>query len=333
MPRISTLLLTIVLSSAACAKQPPPTIDELRSRSFIATLTTVRDMPDGNGYNARVVAYSSEGLAVHALIATPTMTMPAAGFPILVTNHGHHPEPANYGITASGEDSRPGDYYRQVIELFVAHGFLVVAPDYRGHNTSEGFEYTEGMLEASYYTADVLNLISALDQVEKADSDNVFMWGHSMGGEVSLRTLLVSDQISAATIWSSVGGSIWDQSYYYSRYEDPDADDSSDTPKYVIERLRSRIAALDGSYDTELNEPLRYLKHLGTPVVIQHGTADTGAAFKWSQQLAKELYMRDKPYLLYAYDTSDHLFSGELLEQAVARDVAWFRSHMRPGKP
>ena len=333
MHKALALVLLFALSGYACGKPPPLTISELRNMSFAATLVPVRSMPDGNGYSAQVVSYQSGGLKVHALIATPKTARPDNGFPVLVANHGHHPEPQKYGITASGDDSRPGDYYRRVVEMFAAEGFLVVAPDYRGHNVSEGFQFTEGMLEASYYTEDVLNLISALPQIGDADTGNIFMWGHSMGGEVTLRALLVTDQVRAASMWSSVGGDIWDQSYYYSRYENPHGDDSSDTPKHVVERLRGRIDALDGDYDTRENEPLLHLQYLTTPIVIQHSVNDTGAAFEWSQRLAKELYMLGCPYQFYSYDSADHLFSGKILEKAAARDVAYFRSHMAAARP
>ena len=104
------------------------------------------------------------------------------------------------------------------------------------------------MLESHYYTEDVLALLAGLEDVENADLDNVFMWGHSMGGEVTLRTLLATDRLRGASIWSTVGGSIWDQGYYYSRYSDVLADDSSETPKAVIVKLLEDIAALDGDF-------------------------------------------------------------------------------------
>ena len=68
------------------------------------------------------------------------------------------------------------------------------------------------------------------------------MWGHSMGGEVTLRSLLATSRVKAASIWSSVGGDIWDQSYYYSRYENPQAPDSSETPKSITARRTSAFS-------------------------------------------------------------------------------------------
>ena len=74
------------------------------------------------------------------MVAVPQTDRPPSGFPVLIANHGTHPDPPRYGYTGDGVDSRPGDYYRPIPELFTAQGFLVVMPDYRGHNDSEGLE-------------------------------------------------------------------------------------------------------------------------------------------------------------------------------------------------
>jgi dipeptidyl aminopeptidase/acylaminoacyl peptidase len=223
-------------------------------------------------------------------------------------------------------DSRPGDYYRSVPELYTSRGFLVVMPDFRGHNKSQGIEFTEGMLESRYYAEDVLALLSALEGIENADPDNVFMWGHSMGGEVTLRALLATDMIRGASIWSSVGGDIWDQSYYYSRYSNPLAEDSSETEKKTIEQLRQDIADLDGEFDWRDSEPLLHLDNLETPLAIHHSVGDRGAAYKWSERLAKELYMRNHPYRFYSYAGDAHLFGEEDRGIAADRDARFFRS-------
>jgi dipeptidyl aminopeptidase/acylaminoacyl peptidase len=319
-------LVLIATSAGACAKPAPISIDALRDANREVTLSEVGEFEGGVGYSAMLYQYVSAGLKVHAMVARPDVEAPEDGFPVVVFNHGHHPDPPKYGITAEDKNHRPGDYYRSIPELFVAHGYLVVVPDYRGHNNSEGFEFTEGMLESSYYTEDVLNLIAGLHDIEGINHDALFMMGHSMGGEVTFRTLLATDKIKAASMWSSVGGEIWDQSYYYSRYSEPAAPDSSETDKYVVTRLRGRIGDLDGDFNYDSVEPHLHLEHLQSPLIIQHSVGDRGAAYKWSEQLAKELYVRGKPYEFWSVPGDKHLFSAEDMKIAVDRDVAFFRS-------
>ena len=322
---VASLLVVSVL-----AKPPPLSIEELRAQTLDTRLEFVRSVEGGASFDAHLVSYVSSGLKVHALIAMPRGDKPPGGFPILVANHGHHPDPPRYGITANDVDWRPGDYYRAIPELYASMGFLVVMPDYRGHSDSEGLEYTDGMLESAYCTADVLALVAALDDIADADLRNVFMWGHSMGGEVTLRALLATDVVKGASLWSSVGGDIWDQAFYYSRYEDPLAADGAEHPKDVVDKLHKDIAALDGFFAWEGSEPLQHLDHLKTPIIIHHAIGDRGAAYKWSARLAKELYLRSHRYEFHTYAGDDHLFKGADIVEAARRDEAFFRSLMVP---
>ncbi len=327
-PQACSIAIALLAATAAVAKPPPLSIDELRAKPFDTQLEFVRPVDGGGSFDAHLVSYVSAGLKVHALVATPRIDKPSEGFPVLVANHGHHPDPPRYGITSDGVDWRPGDYYRAIPDLFTAMGFLVVMPDYRGHSDSEGFEFTEGMLESLYCTQDVLALVAALGDIADADLRNVFMWGHSMGGEVTLRALLATDVVKGASLWSSVGGDIWDQAFYYSRYEDPLAADSAEHPKEVIDRLHEDLAALDGPFAWEGGEPLHYLEHLTAPVIIHHAIGDRGAAYAWSARLAKELYLRSHPYEFHTYAGEDHLFNDADLEEAARRDGVFFRSLM-----
>ena len=327
--RVIWLLFILAAPGVACSKPAPMSIEQLRETDFAASLTVERVLEDGPGFSAYLVSYRSSGLKVHALVAVPDSEKPSRGYPVLIANHGHHPDPPNYGITADGVDSRPGDYYRDIPALFTAHGFMVVMPDYRGHSDSEGFEFTDGLLEASYYAEDVMALLSAIDDLEFADTANVFMWAHSMGSDVSMRVLVATDRIRGASLWSSVGGEIWDQAYYYARYTEPTASDSSGTAKESFDKLRSDIGALEGEYDWRTREPLNYLDDMRTPVILHHAIGDRGAAYKWSERLAKEFYLRGIAYEFHSYEGSAHLFDPGDRAIAASRDVEFFRALMQ----
>jgi dienelactone hydrolase len=167
-------------------------------------LTHERALDDGPSFSAYLVSYLSAGLKVHAMVAVPRQGMPEEGFPVLIANHGYVPEPDKYGITATGIDSRPGDYYRSVPALFTSRGFLVVLPDYRGHNNSEGSEFVHQPNSVDLYADDVIALMASLDEIEYADTDSVYMWSHSMGGGVSMRVQLATDNIKAASYWATM---------------------------------------------------------------------------------------------------------------------------------
>lgn len=189
--RRAAAVLALFFFSAACAD---------------SSLTPERPLDDGPSFSAYLVSYPSSGLKVHAMIAVPNFAMPENGFPVVIANHGYVPDPTKYGITAEGKDSRPGDYYRAVPELYASRGFLVVMPDYRGHNSSEGYELikTQNREAVAAYADDVIALLQRLDAIEKADLSNVFMWSHSMGGAVSMRTQLTTSLVKGASYWATM---------------------------------------------------------------------------------------------------------------------------------
>ncbi len=323
------IIFSLFLITAGCSDPMPLSIDAMRTDRHTATFTFERALEDGPGFSAYLVSYRSSGLKVYAMVAVPNTRKPEAGYPVLVANHGFVPTPGKYGISADGIDSRPGDYYRDIPDIYTREGFLVVMPDYRGHNTSEGFEFTTGFLATNYYTQDVLALLSALPDLDDADLDSVFMWGHSLGGEITLRTLLVDGSIRGASLWSPVGGSLWEQAYHYSWYDSDDDTDSHDKPKARMDELSSDIDSLSFPYDPDSSEPGQFLHFLNTPIVVHHAKDDGEVPYIWSELLATNLELQNKTYTFYSYESDKHLFKDELQAIAVARDVEFFRSLLR----
>lgn len=171
-----------------------------------ASLTYELPLEGGESFTAYLISYQSDGLKVHAMVAIPRTPMPTAGYPVIVANHGYTPDPTQYGITAAGIDSRPGDYYRSIPELYAGRGFMVVWPDYRGHGSSAGFEQIkeQDRRAVALYADDVISLLESLNEIEQADMNRVFMWSHSMGGGVAMRALLATDIIKASSFWATM---------------------------------------------------------------------------------------------------------------------------------
>ncbi len=318
----------LLLFAGACSAQSQLSIEAMRAAKHTSTLTFERPLEAGPGFSAYLVSYRSSGLKVYAMVAVPNTPKPKAGYPVLVANHGFVPTPEKYGITADGIDSRPGDYYRDVPDIYTREGFLVVMPDYRGHNISEGFDFTTGFLATNYYTLDVLALLSALPGLEDADLDRLFMWGHSLGAEITLRTLLVDGSIRGASLWSPVGGSLWEQAYHYSWYDSIDDTDSHDKPKARMDELSRDIDKLGFPYDPDSSESGQYLQFLKSPILVHHAKNDGEVPYIWSELLATKLELQGKVYTFYSYESDKHFFKNELQAIAVARDVSFFHSLM-----
>ncbi len=112
-------MVLMAVATAACAKPPPKSIADLRALERQVELKFERNISGGPGFSASLYSDQSGGLNVHAMVARPDQPTPESGFSVVIFNHGHHPEPRKYGITADGVDHRPGDYYRKIPELFV----------------------------------------------------------------------------------------------------------------------------------------------------------------------------------------------------------------------
>ena len=247
------------------------------------------------GLSAQVGTFSIDGLIQHALLLQPEKGMPESGWPVVVFNHGFHPEPSKNGRrTIDGVNDRPGDYYRQIPQAFARQGFLVVAADYRGHNNSLGAEFTLQASSPNWYARDVLGIINILERNKSANMDHLFMLGHSMGAEVTLHA-------AAALKGRLKGASIWSASV-------PTAANSVTQQAEI------------GAYSQ--------LDNIYSPMNIHHAKNDPTTAFKGSTMIASQLKQLGKPRKLYPYMSTNHLFTGENLQLAISRDIAFFRRIM-----
>lgn len=256
------LIVFALMLTAACSgpadQQPdsPIKLEELGRQEIATRLEFVRRLDDGPSFTAYLVTYDYAGLKLHAMVAVPEGDVPTSGYPVVIANHGYVPDPRRYGITPEGTDQRPGDYYRSIPELFASRGFLVVMPDYRGHNSSEGFEQTDPQTDVSFqlYGEDVVAMMSGLGDLEGADLDKVFMWSHSMGGIVSMRALLATDIVRASSFWSTMN--VDEMSAYYSEIDGPvmlqHAIDDSTTPVGNSKNLAAVLDSIKHPYRVHL---------------------------------------------------------------------------------
>ena len=287
----------------------------------------VRFNPSMAGERREVVSFQSDGLQQFALILWPSGEPPAKGWPVLLFNHGYHPNPPDYGRIADGENSRPGDYYRGVTQSFADNGYLVVVPDYRGHNDSEGADYITRALADHWYTRDAIATYFGLVSLEGIDPMRVYMLGHSMGGPITQRALLVlGDKIQAASVWS--GSSERLQGSLLARdLGKPGGNDTLDIAKPGLDELAQELALPGGGVSYEDLTARKHINELQVPLIIHHSRGDGSTPANGSLDLAARLYMAKHEYQLFMYDSNDHLFSGDDFRQAVERDLQWFESH------
>ncbi len=93
MHKVSLMAVLLASTVLACAKPAPKSIEELRAEERVVSLSLVGEVVSHEGYRSHLYSYESAGLKVHTLVARPTSPMPEGGYPVLIANHGHHPDP------------------------------------------------------------------------------------------------------------------------------------------------------------------------------------------------------------------------------------------------
>lgn len=355
-------------------EQPPGpalSIEYLGQRSYHSELKILRKLGDFDGYRSYEVAYDSDGLILRALMNVPREPAPAAGYPVLVMNHGNangrwDTFKANYSTMQDSVEYRERMDATPVAR-FAREGFLVLYPDYRGHGNSENNGWREGYWQldrngekvldrngdpvprildndglrfggwvyTAYYTIDVLNLLAALENRSgfandvRPDLDNVFMWGRSLGGDVTARVISCTDRVRAASLWVPATTSLWDQAHHY-HYDSPDhADGISMENLFVDLRTYNRV------HGTALRardlEPDNFIERVKTPVMVQVSMDDRGVRSAWGIQYHYALQEYEVESELKIHPGEDHVFRGEVLERAIEADLLFFRKHVRHG--
>jgi dipeptidyl aminopeptidase/acylaminoacyl peptidase len=313
----SAILLLLVIFSVSCRDTDsdidpesrlwsPLFIENLQKRDYSSTIVIENTISEKSEYTSYRVRYDSDGLKQYALMNVPATGSADDVFPVIVVNHGYIP-PAVY---------RTEKHYRLITTYFAKQGFLVLKPDYRGHDRSEAGPLQQPFSRVSY-AVDVLNLVAGIPGIKEADSNNIFMFGHSMGGDVTLRSLQVNRAIRAASIWAGVTARFPESTAYFVRKRDPDA--AAKLEQYVYDIYTKEEM-------THLS-PIDNLHYMQTPLIIHHGTLDSSVPFEWSSDFTKALDAAGREYTFHSY-VDDHNFAQKYYYTVLGRDAAFFKKHV-----
>ena len=298
----------------------PLAISSLRDGQYPGSDIVIEEtLADGSNYKRYLTSYQSEGLKIYALLTVPNGPAPVEGWPVVIFNHGYIP-PAQYRTT---------ERYVAYVDGFARNGYMVFRPDYRGHGNSEG--EAAGGYGSNAYTIDVLNAVASIKKRPDADMDRIGMWGHSMGGHITLRNMVAAGDVRAGVIWAGVVASYPDLVNSWRR--------GTVTPSPAITTTGSRRwrQALIEQYGSPEANPQfwnsisanAYLADISGPVQLHHGTADSSVPVAFSQKLDEQLKAAGKTSELYIYPGDDHNLSRNF-STAMSRSIAFFDKYLKP---
>jgi dipeptidyl aminopeptidase/acylaminoacyl peptidase len=305
-------------------KPHPLSIEALRQGEYPGSdIVIEQTISPGSNYQRYIASYKSEGLKIYGLLTVPNPTSGSGqaeerGWPTIVFNHGYI-SPAVYRTT---------EKYVAFQDAFARAGYVTFKPDFRGHGNSEGV--AQGGYGSNDYTIDVLNALASIKKFEGVDPARIGMWGHSMGGHVTLEAMVVSRDIKAGVIWAGVVGSYEDLFERWRRRTAPAPPGNTASRRG---RWRQELAEQYGepSQNPEFWNSLSattYITDISGPVQLQHGTADSSVPLEFSVRLADRLKAAGKEVELITYDGDDHNLSGNL-RTALNRSVEFFDRYLK----
>ncbi|TYB32100.1 MAG: prolyl oligopeptidase family serine peptidase [Candidatus Mcinerneyibacterium aminivorans] len=286
-------------------------IEKIKNENFPSQLINIEKKLDyvKNKYQEYLISYKSDGLKIFGKMNIPDQEIPENGFPVVIINHGYIP-PNKYDTDNS---------YRLVDGFFASSGFITLKSDYRGWNNSEKLE--NSVYNRLGLVRDIKYLLEAIPNIEEADENNVFVFGHSMGGEVTLKLLQTIDdnKLRAASLWAPCYEYYPEVSLYFIR------DDGEN--EEMAQKRRKKILSYIPEKDFPLYSVTNYVNYIDIPIILHHGTMDKSVPFQWSLNLVEELKKHGKDYTFYSYK-DDHNLSNNFFS-VLARDVKFFKKNIQ----
>ncbi len=298
----------------------PLQISYMREQSYPGSDLKIEEiLSDGSNYKRYIASYLSDNLKIYGLLTVPKGDKPEGGWPAIIFNHGYIP-PSVYRTT---------ERYVAYLDSFARNGYVVFKPDYRGNGNSEGSP--DGAYYSPSYTIDVLNALSSVKKYDGVNSEKIGMWGHSMGGNITLRISVVDPNgIKAAVIWGGVVGTYDDLMNNWQRRVT-----YRPSPDELARRHRFRQDLID-KYGTpqsnpdswNLLDPNFYLNDVTAPIQLHAGTMDEEVPWEFSQGLYDRLKKTGKDAELFTYEGADHNIS-QSFNLAAQRSVEFFDKYLK----
>ncbi len=290
----------------------PLEISALRARDYPGSDIVIEKVLDpGVNYSRYYVSYLSEGLKIYALMTVPNREKPATGWPVIIFNHGYI-APEVYKTT---------ERYIAYVDLIARSGYIVFRSDYRGHDNSEGI--ARGAYSNPDYTIDILNAVASMKKYPDADPNRIGMWGHSMGGYITLRSMVISKDIKAGVIWAGVVGSYPDLLYNWRRGPAASPDSSPRPGSWRTTFVEQYGSPEENPAFWNSISANTYLSDLSGPIQLHHGTADEDVPLEFSESLYFQMLDAGQYVELYKYDGDNHNISNNF-SIAMQRTIEFF---------
>lgn len=281
-------------------------IAALASRAYGGGSVEIEGLTSENSYFTRsLFRYPSDGLTIYGFANVPNKPPQAESgkYPVVIALHGYI-DPAIYQTL---------DYTTGYADALARAGYIVLHPNLRGYRPSDEGDnrFRVGM------AIDVLNLIALVKQqaglpglLENADPQAIGLWGHSMGGGITMRVITVSPDVKAAVLYGAMSAD--DQKNYeriYSYFSNGTRGlEELQAPPEAFQRISA----------------INFLERIQAAVSIHHGKNDADVPLVWSLDLCTQLGNLEKNVECFTYEDQAHTFHDEGNDLFIQRMIDFF---------
>lgn len=261
----------------------------------IENLSKTDFKPSEINIEANLFSFNVHDKRVTGLINIPDGNGP---FPIIILLRGY----VDQSIYVTGTGTK------RVGEYFAENGYITLAPDFLGYGGSDS--EAENIFEARFQTyTTVLTLLKSInyENFPEWDGKNIFIWGHSNGGQIALTVLTITQEKYPTVLWAPVTEAFPYSVLYYTN-------ESDDGGKFI----RSKLARFEEDYDVDQFSLTNYLDRINAPIEYHWGTNDDAIPSEWRDRFLKKMKALNINIKNYNHPNADHNmnpFWGDVIQK------------------
>lgn len=151
------------------------------------------------------------------------------------------------------------------------------------------------------------------------------MWGHSMGGYITVRSMVTAGDIKAGVIWAGVVASYPD---LIELWRGRNTSIPARARRWRTDLIDAHgMPAENPDFWTSISAN-SYVADLSGPIQLHHGTADASVPVALSDLLHEEIVQAGGDVEYYVYEGDDHNLSG-YFSLAMQRSLDFFDRHVK----
>ncbi len=304
---------------------PTPVLTPLDVYSFVnlpktaipsGNISIIKSLKEEEKYNSYLINFEHnpnlEGQTMQNTTGLLNIPNEVGKYPLIVMLRGY----VDQELYSTGVGTKNAGNY------FANNGFITIAPDFLGYADSD--ENSADIFESRFQTyTTTLTLLQSIEEgafpnevKSKWDGENIFIWGHSNGGQIAITVLEISGRNYPTALWAPVTKPFPYSILYYT-------DESDDRGKFI----RKELAKFENLYDVDFYSLENYTDNIRPPLLIHQGTADDAVPFAWTDTFVKTLRAKDKEVEYIKHPGADHNMRP-VWDDVVKQDLEFFNSFL-----